>query len=252
MPATSRSMPVDVDVAADGEVGPPAHLRGQVDQRRVLPDSVHHVDRVAIGAVLLGTVEVVHPLEPVRDRRLDESPQRRRQLVVGPLPYRQRTRPPVVGVVTGGSVLQQLEGREHVGERPALGAVLAPLGEVSGARSDRDARVHRGTAAEHLAPRGRDPRRLVAASRGIAPVVIRVRDPAGVQQRGRIGVGGVSVAGLKQQDRSRGILAQAAREDRASGTAANDNHVGGLGRVGHANLLVSRLTFSLAVPVPAR
>jgi hypothetical protein len=41
----------------DGEVGPPPHLGGEIDQPHVLPDPVDHVDRVAIGAVLLGTVK---------------------------------------------------------------------------------------------------------------------------------------------------------------------------------------------------
>ena len=49
------------------------------------------------------------------------------------------------------------------------------------------------------------------------------------------------MACLKQQDRSRGILAKAGRENSASGAAADDNHVGGLGQVRHTNLLVLRV-----------
>jgi hypothetical protein len=50
----------------------------------------------------------------------------------------------------------------------------------------------------------------------MAPVVIRVRDLIGVQQGGRVRVGGIRLAGLKQQDRPRGVLAEEGREDRAS------------------------------------
>jgi hypothetical protein len=50
----------------------------------------------------------------------------------------------------------------------------------------------------------------------MAPVVIRVHDLVGVQQGGRVRVEGIRVAGLKQQDRPRGVLAEAGREDRAS------------------------------------
>jgi hypothetical protein len=90
---------VDVDITADGEAGPPAYLGGEIDQPCVLPDPV---ERVPVGVVLPDAVEVVHPLEPLRDRRVDESPQRRRQLGVRALPDRQRAGPPVVGVVAGG------------------------------------------------------------------------------------------------------------------------------------------------------
>lgn len=51
--------------------------------------------------------------------------------------------------------------------------------------------------------------------RGQFAVVIRVRDPVRVEQGGRVGVGGMDAPGLQQQDRSRGVLAEAGREDRA-------------------------------------
>jgi len=74
--------------------------------------------------------------------------------------------------------------------------------------------------------------------------VIRIRDLARVQQRGRVGVGGINVASLEQQNRPRGILAKAGREDHAGGATADNNHVGGLGQVRHVGLLV-RLAVAL-------
>src|SRR4029077_7986663 len=98
------------------------------------------VDRVAAYAVLVGAVEVAHPLEPVRDGRADEPRLRGRQFLVGELPDRERPGPAVVGVLPAWVVLHQLERRQHVSEGPAVGAVRAPLGEVSGPRPDPGAR----------------------------------------------------------------------------------------------------------------
>jgi hypothetical protein len=206
--------PVDVDVAADGQVGPTSDLLSEVDQADVLPDAVDHVDRVPVGAVLVRPVEVVHPLEALRDRRLHEPEQGGRQLVVGPLPDRLRAGPPVKGVVATRGVLELLVDRKHVVERPAVDAVRAPPVEVGRAGPQRHRRVHRRTAADHLAARSRD-LRLAGAVRGVAPVVGRVSDLVRVEQRGRVRAGIVSGAGLEQHDRPLGVLAEAGRDDRA-------------------------------------
>jgi hypothetical protein len=44
---------------------------------------------------------------------------------------------------------------------------------------------------------------------------------------------------LQQQDRPRGVLAQAGRQDRAGGATPDDDHVSGLGQVGHTSAVVS-------------
>jgi hypothetical protein len=49
------------------------------------------------------------------------------------------------------------------------------------------------------------------------------------------------VIGLEQQDRSCGLLAATGREDRAGWVAADDDHVSGLGQVGHGDLLGLRV-----------
>src|ERR1700746_602060 len=90
---------VDGDVTADCQVGPTADLGGQEHYRRVLPDAVDHVDRVSAYAVLIGAIEVAHPLETVRDGRADEPRLRWRQFLVGELADRERPGPAVVGVL---------------------------------------------------------------------------------------------------------------------------------------------------------
>lgn len=79
--------------------------------------------------------------------------------------------------------------------------------------------------------------------------MIGVRELARVQQRSRVGVGGISAASLEQQNRPRRVLAQAGRQDRAGRATADDKYVSGLGQVGHLNLLVSVVREPGAGPV---
>ena len=80
----------------------------------------------------------------------------------------------------GGRILRERERQQHGGEGLAVGAVRASRGEISGPRPDRDRRVHRRAAVEHL-PARRYARRLVDGPGGIPPVVLRVGEDAGVQ-----------------------------------------------------------------------
>jgi len=103
----------------------------------------------------------------------------------------------------GGRILRERERQQHGGEGLAVGAVRASLGEISGPRPDRDRRVHRRAAVEHL-PARRYARRLVDGPGGIPPVVLRVGEDAGVQHLARERVRRLGVPGLQQQHRLRG------------------------------------------------
>jgi hypothetical protein len=86
-------------------------------------------------------------------------------------------------------------------------------------------------------PRGPDVRRLVGGPGGIPPVVPRVVEDARVKQRRRERVRRVGGTRFQQQDRPRGVLAQAGRQHSAGGATPDDDHVRGLGQVRHTNLL---------------
>ncbi len=57
--AVFEDHPIDLDVAADRQIRTMAHLVGQVDDARVLPHPVDHVERIRADPVLFTVVEII-------------------------------------------------------------------------------------------------------------------------------------------------------------------------------------------------
>jgi len=130
-----------------------------------------------------GPVEILDSGEPLRHGRVDEPAQRRGQIVVALMSYRERPCPPVVGVVAIGCVLHLLVCREYLFDRPVIKSVSLPVGYVARPRAHPDRGVVGRAAAECLAACGIDLRGGGSTSGGVTPFVLGVgRHVCGVPQ----------------------------------------------------------------------
>jgi hypothetical protein len=208
--------PDDLGPVADGQVGATAHVVGQVSDPRVLPDAVEHVDRNGRHPDALVRVRVVDVGVALLLGGIDERPDRRGELVVGPLVNRERPGPAVKPVVAALRGLECPESRQHLVPRPAGQAARGPLREVGRQCPQGDRRVDRRTAPEDLAPgRGDLPveRARPAGRRAQAPVVFLVAaDPLGVEQDPRVLAALVCRAGLQQEHGTGRVLRQPGRQ----------------------------------------
>src|SRR5690348_1435199 len=204
----------------------PLHRRPQIpDCGRAAP-AVARCRLVVAGPVLTRAVEIVIARKAERDGRLDKSLADR--VMIRHIRDAERAVGAVELVGATRLMLGAFEIGQHVVERPAGIAELAPMVEILGLPADIDHAVDRGRAAEHLAPRPVDtavagPRiglRFVApidgwVDKGLAEAERNV-DPAVV----------VLAAGFEEKDARCRLFAEPRRDGATGGAGANHDEIG--------------------------
>src|SRR5947207_8175753 len=129
----------------------PLHRRAQIADRGRAAAAVARRRLVIADAVLTRAVEIIVARKAKRDRGIDEGFADR--VMLRHIGYAKRSAGAVELVAATRLVLGALEIRQHVVERPAGIAELAPMVEILGLSTNIDHAVDRGRTAEHLAAR---------------------------------------------------------------------------------------------------
>ena len=219
------------------------HRRTQIADRGRAALAVAGRRLVIADAVLPGAVEIVVARKAETHRGVDERLADR--VLVGDVGDAERAASPVECVGAARLMFGALEIRQHVVERPAAVAELAPMVEILGLAADIDHAVDRGRAAQHLAAR---PEHAAVGGAGVglglvAPVDRRVRKGFAKAERDMDPAVLVLAAGLEQDHPRRRVLAQP-RGDGASGRAGADHDEIGLDHI----LLCGHLIVPLFLP----
>jgi hypothetical protein len=124
-------------------------------------------------------------------------------------------------------VLRALEIGQHVGERPAFVAELAPMVEILGLATDIDEPVDARGTAEHFSPWPEDaPAAEIEVGLGlVAPVHARIGDRLAVAERDMDPDIPILPARLEQHDLASRILGKPCRRDRAGRARAHDHEI---------------------------
>src|ERR1700730_14081099 len=208
----------------DPEIGA-LHRRTQIPDGRRAALSVARRRLVIADPVLARTVEIVVAGKAELGCGRDEGLADR---VLCDIRHAERAAGAVERVSPAHLVLRAPEIGQHILERPAGIAELAPMVEILGLAADIDHAVDRRRPAQHLAPRPKDP--AVGGTRIglglVAPVDAGIGEGLAEAQRYVNPAVLVLAACLEQEDPGRRVFAEPRRYGTAGGPSADHDKIG--------------------------
>ena len=226
---TGRSPPVKCDffgegIGDDAQIGA-THSRSQIPDRGRAAPAVARRRLVIADAVLLGAVEIVVARKP---RLRCTGDERFADRMLRHIRHAEGAARAVETVGAAHLVLRTPEIGQHVVERPAGIAELAPMVEILGLATDIHHAVDRRGAAQHLAARPEDA--AVGGARVgfslVAPIDRGIGEGLAETERDMDPAVGVLAAGLKQDHSRRGVFAEAGRDGAPGRPRAHDDEIG--------------------------